>query len=171
MAVLIRPGSPTANQIIRRREMTVANAVPVRVDGWHVFRVTHEHLTDADTSQVLTLNTLFPENPFPANVQLLRQAYFDLREVFAAPAMTDLDFILGITGNTNGLVEVTAAETGQSLGYKCPGGDLYVTATLFQAAMSPLLQADSVGANLSACTTGVLDIYIPYTLMCSNRPA
>lgn len=170
MSLVIRPGSPTANAVIRRNEMR-ANAVPIRVDGWHVFRVTHEHLTDADTSQVLTLNTLFPNNPFPTDVLLLRQAYFDLREVFAATSLTDLDFILGITGNTNGLVEVVAAETGQSLGYKCPGGDLYVTGTLHQAAMSPLLQADSVGANLSACTTGVLDIYIPFTRLCSHRPA
>lgn len=168
--LIIRPGSPTANPAIRRQEMK-AGFPPIRRDGWWVQRVTHENLTDNDTSQVLTLNTLFPENPFPPDVFLLGVAYFDLREVFAAPTLTDLDMILGVTGNTNGLIEITAMETGQSLGVKAPGGDLYVTATTYQAAMSPLLEVTSTADNLVDCTSGVVDIYIPYSYRPTSRPA
>jgi hypothetical protein len=167
---IIRPGSPTANARIREQEKKSGYPLILR-DCWWVQRVTYEHFTDADTSQVLTLNTLFPENPFPPDVFLLDVAYFDLREVFAAPTLTDLDFILGITGNTNGLIEVTAVETAQDLGVKAPGGDLYAAATRYQAAMSPLLQADSTADNLADMTSGVVDIYIPYSYRPTSRPA
>lgn len=170
MSRIIRPGSPTANAAIRRQEKMAGFPI-IRRDGWWKQRVTYRNFTDADGSQVLTLNTLFSENPFPTDVFILPIAYFDLRQVFAAPGLTDFDLILGVTGNTNGLIEVSAMETGQSLGVKAPGGDLYVTATTYQSAMSPLLQGDSVGANLNTFTTGIVDIYIPYSYRPTSVPA
>lgn len=132
-------------------------------ERWWKQRVLFSHFTDADTSQVLTLNSLFPSNAFPANVWLASAGhYFDLIQVFAATSLTDADLILGLSGDTNGLIEVSAVETGQALGIKSPGGTFDEAVGLFAAQHSPLLQMDTVGANLSTFTTGIVDIYIRY---------
>lgn len=168
----VRPGSTTANAI-QHRQMMAAGAPPNSIIEWYVQRVTHAHFTDADTSQVLTLNTLFPNNVFPTDVWLTLGpwAYVDVVELFVATSLTDADIILGVSGDTNGLVEVQAVETGQALGRRFAPGTLYAAATLDQTAMSPLLQMDTVGANVADFTAGILDIYIPYVLMPSRRAA
>lgn len=168
----VRPGSTTANAI-QHRQMMAAGAPPNSIIEWYVQRVTHDDFSDADTSQVLTLNTLFPNNAFPTDAFLTLGpfAYIDLIEVFAASGLTDADFILGVSGDTNGLVEVQAAETGQSLGRKLAPGTLYAADTLDQTAMSPLLQLDTAGANIDTLTSGIIDVYIPYVLMPSRRAA
>ncbi len=168
--MIVRPGSKTANAIYRRQESRAA-AAPLRADCWWVQRVTYHDFSDADTSQVLTLNTLFQNNPFPTGVILLDAAYFDLVQAFVAPSLTDMDLILGFTGNTNGLIEVTAVESGQALGPKATSGDGYVAANRYQSALSPLLQGDSTGANLNTFTAGIVDVYIPYSLRPSSRAA
>jgi hypothetical protein len=127
---------------------------------WWVRRVLYTRFTDADTSQVLNLHTLFT---FPANVWLANSGhYLNLRQVFAAPSLTDADLILGVSGDTNGLAEAVAVETGQSLGIKSPGGTFDEAVGLFNAQHEPLLQMDTVGANLSAFTTGIVDVHIRY---------
>ena len=170
--MLVRPGALTANPVMLR-EAQKPGTPPLVLGHYWVQRVTYEDFSDADTSQVLTLNTAFPRNAFPADVFLLfgPWAYFDLVEGFDAPSLTDADAILGVTGNTNGLVEVQALEDGQTLGRKFAPGDLYTLALLDQTAMSPLFQLDLTGANLNTMTAGIVDIYIPYTLMPSRRSA
>lgn len=170
MPLLTRPGSPTANAVIHREELQSGSPIRWRTGIWRQ-RVSYRNFDDADTSEVLDLNTAFPQNTFPTNVFLPQGplAYFDLVQVFAASGLTDADFILGISGNTNGLIEAVAVETGQTLGIKCPGGDLYVVATQFQAAMAPLLQLDTSGANINTLTSGIVDVYIPYVYACERR--
>lgn len=122
--------------------------------------VTFAHFTDADTSQVLNLHTLFT---FPSSVWLANSGhYFNLREVFAAPSLVTATAILGVTGDTNGLIEASTLQTGQSLGIKSPGGTFDEAVGLFNAQHEPLLQMDTVGANLNTFTTGIVDVYIRY---------
>jgi hypothetical protein len=171
--MIVRPGSPTSNAVAWREDMKAGSPRISRVHWW-VQRVRYSDFDDADTSEVLNLATAFPQNPFPDDVFLSFSpfAYLDLREVFAASGLTDADFILGITGDTNGLVEVQAVETGQALGRKFAPGTLYTVATLDRAGSTELLlQLDTAGANIDALTSGIVDVYVPYILMPTSRSA
>lgn len=132
------------------------------ISGWWHQRITFASFTDADTSQVLDINALFTSNPFPSGVWFLNAWYFDLIEVFAAPSLVTATLILGIAADSNGLIEATQVQTGQTLGVKSPGGTLDEATNTYSNPLSLLLQMDTVGANLNTFTTGVVDIYGPY---------
>lgn len=166
----VRPGPTTANATALARAKT--GSPPIGLIYWWIQRVRYSDFSDADTSQALTLNTAFPHNAFPTDVFLTfgPTAYIDLVEVFAGGGVTAATLILGVSGNTNGLVESTNVFTGETLGRKYAAGDLYVAATIDQAAMSPLLELNTTTDNIDTLTSGIVDIYIPYTLAPARRP-
>ncbi len=167
----IRPGSPTATSIAMRKAMSGAS-LPIGFNYWWIQRVRFSDFDETDTSEVMTLNTQFPHNAFPTHAFLTfgPTAYIDLIEVFAGGTVAAATMILGVSGNTNGLVESTDVFTGSTLERKYAGGDLHVIATIDQAALSPLLQLDTTTGTIDELTQGIVDIYIPFTLAPSRRP-
>lgn len=170
MPVIARPAPGTANAVISRQEAQAGQPIKQR-EGWWLVRVNYTHFTTAGTQQVLTLNTLFPTNTFPTEVflQLGPIAYLDLIQTFGGGTINAATLILGISGTTNGLVTSTNVFTGQTLARKAPGGSLYANTTDYQSAMSPLLQLDTTAGNVNTLTSGIVDVYIPYSFAPQRR--
>lgn len=167
----VRPGPSTANAVAFRKAMS-GSYPPVGLIYWWIQRVRYSDFSETDTSQSLNLNTAFPQNAFPTDAFLTfgPTAYLDLIEVFAGGSVSAATLILGVSGNTNGLVESVNVFTGQTLERKYAAGDLYVAATLDQAAMAPLLELNTTTDNIDTLTSGIVDVYIPYTLAPTRRP-
>lgn len=166
----VRPGSSTANAVIRRQEQS-PGCDPLRADRWWVQRVTVDVLNTAATSQALNLNTQFTTNPFPTDVFILPGTYVDLRVVFAGGAVNACTIILGDTNDDDGLLTSTNVFTGQSTGVKCTPSAAEYRSALYESAFVPLLTINTTNGNVSALTTGTIDIWIPYSLRPSSRPA
>ncbi len=123
-------------------------------DWWYEQRVRlvgriRDFTPDADTSQVLNLNTLFPSNVFPERV-IRSVPLIEVVSNPAGPSLTALAVIMGDAADDNGLVTSTniiaAAGTHVQTIAAAEFADRY------EAAYVPLVQLDATGANLDAIT-------------------
>ena len=121
----------------------------------------------AAMAQTLDLNALFPNNTFPANVDLRAGAKLKLLEECSGTGILSLDAELGGTFDTgadpNGLVTSSDVFTGSGLGYRnTPAAAEYDDQ--YEAAFEPSLTLTSTGANLDvADLTGAIQVLIPWS--------
>lgn len=165
---LIRPGSRTANGIIRRQEMA-AGADPIRRDCWYQRRVTFRNFTTASTTQTIDLNVLFSSTPFPAGVFLLPGSYIQLVEVVAGGVISAATAILGDAGVTNGLVTSSNVFTGATLGPVVTPSATEYRLINYESQFVPVLTITTTTGNGNIATSGVIDIYIPYSVRPTAR--
>lgn len=123
---------------------------------------------DADGSQVLTLNTLFPNNVFPENVDKREGARLKLLVPPSGGDITDVDVTLGGTfenggADPDGLVTITAIEEGTATaGYiVTPSAARY--AREYESAFSPTLTITTTGGNIADIEEGALEVLIPWS--------
>lgn len=170
MASIIRPGSRTANSIIRRQE-DVAGGVPMQSLKWWIQRVRFSNFTTAGVSQALDINATFTGNDFPPGVFICPGAYLDLVQVFAGGLIATATMILGDAGDPDALVTVSNVFTGATLGpIVTPAAAEYPDSN-YESQFVPLLTLVTTTGNVNTATSGIVDIYIPYNIRPSARGA
>ncbi len=169
MAAIIRPGSRTSNSIIRRQENAGGGAA-VRNDKWWIQRVRFSDFTTAGVTQALDLNVYFGvANAFPAGVFILPGSYINLVQVFAGGVVATAVMLLGDAGATNGLVTSSNVFTGATLGPTVTPAAAEYRLIQYEAGFLPLLTLTTTTGNVNTCTSGVVDVYIPYSVRPLNR--
>ena len=119
---------------------------------------------EGDTDQLLTLNTLYPNNAFPTDVDLLEGATIEVRALPVGSGVTAATLRLGDDDDDDGLVTVS-----NWLGSGAAVGDILNTpaaaeyANHYEAAFSPQVRIVLTGGNLSALTAGSFEVCIPWT--------
>lgn len=120
----------------------------------------------AATSQTLTLNTLFPKNVFPTNVDLRAGAAVRRITDPTGTGITDFDIRVGGTFDAgvdaDGLLTITDI-FGEGVGYsQTPGAANYDRR--YESAFSPTVDLVSTGANLDvADLAGAFEVLIPWS--------
>lgn len=119
---------------------------------------------EGDTDQLLTLNTLFPRNAFPADVDLLEGATIENLVLPVGTSITAVTVRLGDAGDDDGLLTVS-----NLLGSGAAVGDVLNTpaaaqyANRYESAFSPQVRLVTTGGNLSALTAISFEVCIPWT--------
>jgi hypothetical protein len=119
---------------------------------------------EGDTDQLLTLNTLYPNNAFPTDVDLLEGATIENLVLPVGASVTAATLRLGDANDDDGLVTVS-----NWLGSGAAVGDILNTpsaaeyANRYEAAFSPQVRIVFTGGNLSAGTAGAFEVCIPWT--------
>lgn len=120
---------------------------------------------EGDTDQLLVLNTLFPNNTFPTDVDLLPGTTVENLVLPAGTSWTALTIRVGIAaGDDDAFLTVS-----NLLGSGAAVGDILQTTGAasyggaYYAALSPQVRLVSTGGNLSAMTAGSFELVIPYT--------
>jgi hypothetical protein len=119
---------------------------------------------EGDTDQLLTLNTLYPKNTFPTDVDLLEGATIENLVLPVGASVTAATLRLGDANDDDGLVTVS-----NWLGSGAAVGDILNTpaaaeyANRYEAAFSPQVRIVLTGGNLSALTAGQFEVCIPWT--------
>lgn len=139
---------------------------PVKIDrlttrGVAVCRITAADLTDADTSQAITLSALnngWGESAVPANSRIM-YAWINVIEGFEGGDATALTVTLGDAGAATELITAVSVFTGTE-GLKVKSGT-YTLGT-FEAAYAPIATFASTDGNLDDIDTGVLEVCIAY---------
>lgn len=132
---------------------------------WYRQVVTIDDFTpEGDTDQLLTLNTLFPRNTFPTDVDLLEGTTVENIVLPAGTGITALTIRVGDAGDDDGLLTVSnllgsGAAEGDIL--NTPGAAQY--ANRYESAFSPQVRLVSTGGNLSALTAISFEVCIPWT--------
>jgi hypothetical protein len=124
-------------------------------------RITHEDLTDEDTSQALTFNTLAVgtgDSPVPATARII-YAWINIIEPFAGGSASAVTAILGDAGSSNELITAVSIFTGAS-GLKVKTGS-YTLGT-FEAAYAPIVTIVSTDDDLDNLTAGIIEVCIQY---------
>ena len=165
----IRFGHRSSNAEVLRAIQS--NLIPhaMRLRHWYRQVVTVGDFDgDADTDQVLTLNTLYPKNTFPEDVDLLEGASIVNRTLPVGTSLTAASLRLGgvfdAGTDDDGLVTVS-----NWLGSGAAVGDVLNTpsaanyANRYESAFSPQVRIVFTGANLSAATAGAFEVFIPWT--------
>jgi hypothetical protein len=154
----------SAGDVVRALE---TNKIPhaVRLRHWYrqVVRV-GDFVGEGDTDQLLTLNTLFPKNTFPIEVDLLEGASIENLTLPVGASLTAATIRLGDAADDDGLLTVSnwlgsGAAVGDIL--NTPGAGEY--ANRYEAAFSPQVRIVATGANWSAATAGAFEVFIPWT--------
>ena len=119
----------------------------------------------AATTQTLTLNTLFPNNSFPANVDVLRGA--KLRRIVdgAGGTISALTAQFGGTftagADPNGLLEASNIFTGAGAGYsETPAAAHF--AGEYVANLNPTVLLTSTTGDLDELEEGAFEVMIPW---------
>lgn len=129
--------------------------------GCAVCRVTHEDLTDADTSQTLTLSTLavgLGESAIPANARPMF-AWLNIIVPFSGGGNTEVTVALGDAGDIDELISAVSVFTGAS-GIK-PKTGAYTLGS-FEAAYAPIATFTTTTGTCAGLTAGILEIVIVY---------
>lgn len=146
--------------------MATTYRTPITIDslvthGCAVCRITHEDLTDADTSQTLTLATLAVgrgESAIPANSRPMF-AWVNVLVPFAGGGNTEVTIALGDAGDIDELISAVSVFTGAS-------GILPKTGTYslgaFEAAYAPIATFTTTTGTCAGLTAGILEIVIVY---------
>lgn len=129
--------------------------------GVAVCRITHADLTDADTSQTLTLSTLavgLGESAIPANARPMF-AWLNIIVPFSGGGNTEVTVALGDAGDIDELISAVSVFTGAS-GIK-PKTGTYTLGT-FETAYAPIATFTTTTGTCAGLTAGVLEIVIQY---------
>jgi len=161
----IRFGHRSSNAEVLRAIET--NKIPHAMRLRHWYRQVVEvgdFVGEGDTDQLLTLNTLYPKNTFPTDVDLLEGACIVNRTLPVGASLTAATLRLGDANDDDGLMTVSnwlgsGAAVGDVL--NTPGAAEY--ANRYEAAYSPQVRIVFTGANLSAATAGAFEVFIPWT--------
>lgn len=119
---------------------------------------------EGDTDQLLTLNTLYPNNAFPIEADLLEGASIENLTLPVGTSVTAATLRLGDANDDDGLVTVS-----NWLGSGAAVGDILNTpaaaeyANRYEAAFSPQVRIVLTGGFLSALTAGAFEVCIPWT--------
>jgi hypothetical protein len=119
----------------------------------------------AATSQVLTLNSLFPRNVFPRNVDLREGAKVRRIENPTGTGISDFDILVGgvfdAGTDADGLLTITDI-FGEGEGYsETVGAANY--ARRYESEFSPTVTLQATGANLTALEAGSFEVLIPWS--------
>lgn len=134
-------------------------------DWWWIQRIRlvgriQDFVGAAATSQVLTLNTLFPANPFPTDVHR-SVALIEVVSNAVGPSITQLAVILGDAADDNGLLTTTNTIAAAGTTLQTTGAAEF--ADQYEAAFSPILTLTSTGANLSVLTNFDMIVKIKFS--------
>lgn len=115
----------------------------------------------AATTYAINLNTLFPRNAFPADVDILAGTKCRLIAAFAGGAISDFDVELGDSGDPNGLMSAFDV-FGTAASYNTdPAAAEYDRH--YESAFAPELLWTSTGANIDQLTAGSMEVWIPWS--------
>ena len=162
----IRFGHRSSNAEVLRAIQS--NLIPhaMRLRHWYrqVVRV-GDFVGEGDTDQLLTLNTLYPRNTFPVNVDLLEGACVEIIALPVGTSLTAATIRVGDAGDDDGLLTVSnwlgsGAAVGDIL--NTPGAAQYANRPEV-AGFSPQVRIVATGANWSAATAGAFEVLIPWT--------
>jgi hypothetical protein len=165
----IRFGHRSSNAEVLRAIQS--NAIPhaMRLRHWYRQLVqVGDFVGEGDSDQTLTLNTLYPRNTFPTDVDLLEGATVVNRTLPVGTSLTAASLRLGgvfaAGTDDDGLLTVS-----NWLGSGAAVGDVLNTpsaanyANRYEAAFSPQVRIVFTGAFLSAATAGAFEVFIPWT--------
>lgn len=163
---IVRLGSRGCNADMVRAIESGAFPYPIRFRTWWHQRVRLRDFTPAAaTSQALNLNTLFPKNEFPPNVDLLEGHQIKIIALGAGSGITGITVRLGDTNDNDGLL--TASNV---LGGGAAVGDILQTPAAAEygnrpeSNFVPLLTVATVGGgNISAFTQFDVEALICWT--------
>jgi hypothetical protein len=120
---------------------------------------------EGDTDQLLVLNTLFPSNTFPTDVDVLPGTTVENLVLPAGTSWSALTIRVGIAaGDDDAFLTVS-----NLLGSGAAVGDILQTPAaavyggLHYPALSPQVRLVATGGNLSAMTAGRFELVIPFT--------
>jgi hypothetical protein len=123
-----------------------------------------EFVGEGDADQLLTLNTLYPNNAFPADVDLLEGATVENLVLPVGTSITAVTVRLGDAGDDDGLLTVSnLLGSGAAVGdiLNTPGAAQY--ANHYESAFSPQVRLVTTGGFLSALTAISFEVVIPWT--------
>lgn len=161
----INLSSPGANPATIRALKSGAIKWCMRPRCWWSQRVRRRDFTGVGaTTQALALNTLFPKNRFPRNVDLLEGHQIQIIALAAGTAITAASLRLGDLGDNDGLVTSSpilggGAAVGQIL--QTPGAAQYANRP--EDDFGPLLTVDTTGGFTSALTVFDVEVHICWT--------
>ena len=118
---------------------------------------------EADGSQVLDLDALYPKNPFIDEVWLEPGAHIVPLVAFAGGTVNACTVILGDVGDDNGLVTSSSVFTGVTIGAPIVTPSAAQYALRSESGFLPILTIATTAGNVSALTAGSLLIRIPFT--------
>lgn len=116
------------------------------------------------TSQVLTLNTLFPNNSFPDNVDLVPGAAVKRVSNVVGTSISNATMVMGgvfdAGTDADGLTTSSSIFTGD--GYiNTPAAANY--ARRYESDFSPTITISLTGANMTAIDEGEIELFIPWS--------
>lgn len=176
MSEIIRPGSPDANGEIWAHAKEPS---PYSLDLSRFFRmrVTFQDFDDADTQEDLNLGTLFASKGFPPVEDLIAgEFYVDLVQTWGGGTINAATMLLGQTAGTNGFLTSTNLFTGQTLGFKqTPAATLFARRLYATSAAAGVfgmfMRLDTTAGNINTLTSGIVDIYLPFSFAAAHRAA
>lgn len=130
---------------------------------WECEVAVGDFVGEADGSQVLDLDALYPRKPFINEVYLEPGAEIIPIVAFAGGTVNACTVILGDVGDDNGLVTSSSVFTGVTLGAPIATPSAAQYALRPEAAFLPILTIATTAGNVSALTAGRLLIRIPFT--------
>lgn len=119
---------------------------------------------EGDTDQLLTLNTLFPKNAFPVDVDILEGTTVENVVLPVGTSITAVTIRVGDAADDDELLTVS-----NLLGSGAAVGDILDTPSAalyrnhYEAAFSPQVRLVTTGGNLSALTAISFEVMIPWT--------
>lgn len=145
--------------------MIVQNT-PIRFDGIYEIgvakcRISHTDLTDADTSQTFTFNTLAKEDGsrrFPANARPM-YAWINVITGFSGGSVSAITAALGDAGDIDELITAVSVLDGAE-GLKVKSGTY--TLGSFETAYAPIVTIVSTDDDLENVDAGVIEVCIAY---------
>ena len=149
--------------------MTTINREPMSIDGAvqrgvAKYRITHADLTDADTSQTITLSDLALRggSRVPAKARV-ESAWYNVITAFAGGGNTAVVAKLGDAADDDELItDVSIMATGIK-----PFSGAYTRGT-YEAAYAPKVVVTTTDGTCLGLTAGVLEIFIEYSEITST---
>lgn len=169
--MIFRTGSRSSNKSVIEQAMDSNHRSRlVRIGYEWVGRITHADLTDADTSQTITLRSyLDSTDPLPEGIRA-GEYYIDIVEDFAGGTVNAITLIIGRSGDDNAYLTSTSLFTGATNQFvDTPAAAEYAMRTFNGTDFAPLAQFDTTAGNCADLTAGIVDIYIPFYYLPNGR--
>lgn len=169
--MIIRTGSRSGNTEVAKQWMNANHRAYLIEPRWcWVGRITHADLTDADTSQTITLRSyLDSTDPLPEGIRA-GEYMIDIVEDFAGGTVNAITLILGRSGDDNAYLTSTSLFTGATNQFvDTPAAAEYAMRTFNGTDFAPLAQFDTTAGNCADLTAGIVDIYIPFYYLPNGR--
>lgn len=169
--MIVRAGSRSGNKAVIEQYMDSNHRSRLVDPRWiWVGRIGHADLTDADTSQTITLRSyLDATDPLPEDIRA-GEYFIDLVEDFAGGGNTAATLIIGRSGDDNAYLTSTDIFTGATNAFSdTPLAAEYSMRTFVGTAFAPLAQFDVTTGTCAGLTAGAVDIYIPFYYLPNGR--